>query len=131
MSDGRPPLNSDADERGIERLASACFLAAGAAGVLLLGLYVAGGQTQLEGLLLTICLGGLGVGVILWAKDLTPTVEQTSPATPSRARPSHPWRPPGCRAESSCREASWQVSEGSPPPWRFRPCHSVRRPGPA
>ena len=90
MSDGQPPLNSDADERRVERLASACFLAAGAAGVLLLGLYVAGGQTQLEGLLLTICLGGLGVGVILWAKDLTPTVEQTEPRHSLESSPEPP-----------------------------------------
>jgi len=65
VSDRQAPVSPDPFERRIERLASACFLAAGAAGVLLLGLYVAGGQTQLEGVLLAICLNGLNIGVIL------------------------------------------------------------------
>jgi ubiquinol-cytochrome c reductase iron-sulfur subunit len=77
MTAGPSPDASDREERRTERIAAACFLAAGAAGVALLGLYIAGGQTQLEGVLLTVCLGGLGVGVILWAKDLMPTVEAT------------------------------------------------------
>jgi ubiquinol-cytochrome c reductase iron-sulfur subunit len=34
--------------------------------------YVAGGQPQLEGLLLLTALGGIGVGLILWAKRFLP-----------------------------------------------------------
>jgi ubiquinol-cytochrome c reductase iron-sulfur subunit len=39
-------------------------------GVALLVLYALGGNTQLEGILLALCLGGLGVGVALWAQEL-------------------------------------------------------------
>ncbi|MGH2821007.1 MAG: Rieske 2Fe-2S domain-containing protein, partial [Actinomycetota bacterium] len=34
--------------------------------------YVAGGQVQLEGILLGVALGGLAVGLILWARHLMP-----------------------------------------------------------
>jgi ubiquinol-cytochrome c reductase iron-sulfur subunit len=34
--------------------------------------YVAGGQPQLEGTLLGVALGGLAIGLILWAKDMMP-----------------------------------------------------------
>jgi ubiquinol-cytochrome c reductase iron-sulfur subunit len=52
------------------------FAATGLTGVALLVLYVLGGQTQLEGILLALALGSLGVGVVLWAQDLmiTPVV---------------------------------------------------------
>lgn len=42
----------------------------------LIAVYVAGGQTQLEGLLLFGAFGGFGVGLILWAKHLLPDVEE-------------------------------------------------------
>lgn len=40
--------------------------------------YILGGQPQLEGILLALALGGLGVGLVLWAKHLMPAgpVEQ-------------------------------------------------------
>lgn len=41
-------------------------------GVGLLILYLGGGQTQLEGLLLFLCLGGLGAGLVVWSHRLMP-----------------------------------------------------------
>jgi ubiquinol-cytochrome c reductase iron-sulfur subunit len=40
------------------------------AGIALLVLYALGGQTQLEGLLLAVCLAGIGIGIVLWAQEL-------------------------------------------------------------
>ncbi|MDQ3938573.1 MAG: Rieske (2Fe-2S) protein [Chloroflexota bacterium] len=48
------------------------FLTTMLAGVALLILYVLGGQTQLEGVLLMLALGGLGIGIIVWSHDLVP-----------------------------------------------------------
>jgi ubiquinol-cytochrome c reductase iron-sulfur subunit len=58
-----------------ELIASGAFLIAAAAGGALLVLYALGGQTQLEGILLTICLAGLGGGIALVARYLTPAEE--------------------------------------------------------
>lgn len=38
----------------------------------LMAVYVAGGQPQAEGALLFFAFGGLGVGLVLWARDLLP-----------------------------------------------------------
>jgi ubiquinol-cytochrome c reductase iron-sulfur subunit len=59
-----------AAERRAERIVLASFGASFLAGVSLLIVYVAGGQTQVEGLLLAVCLGGTGVGIVVWAKRL-------------------------------------------------------------
>ncbi len=45
----------------------------------LAGVYLAGGQPQLEGLLLMIALGSLGLGLVVFARDLLPGSEQTGP----------------------------------------------------
>jgi ubiquinol-cytochrome c reductase iron-sulfur subunit len=83
------PAGRDATVRRTELVASGAFLVAAAAGVALLALYVAGGQTQLEGILLTVCLAGLGSGIVLVARHLTPSEEVTeareSLATPPEA----------------------------------------------
>lgn len=57
-------------ERGAERVVLLAFGASVAAGIVLLVLYVAGGQTQLEGVLLAVCLGGIGLGIVVWAQQL-------------------------------------------------------------
>ena len=57
-------------------------------GVALLVVYVLGGQTQAEGLLLGAALGALGLGVVLWAQELMETpvvVEDRHPAASSSA----------------------------------------------
>jgi ubiquinol-cytochrome c reductase iron-sulfur subunit len=56
--------------RRAERRAAAAFLIAIAAGVGLFVVYFAGGQTQLEGVLFALALGGLGVGIVLWGNHL-------------------------------------------------------------
>jgi ubiquinol-cytochrome c reductase iron-sulfur subunit len=57
-------------ERRAERLVLIAFGVTFVSGVALLILYLLGGQTQLEGILLTLCLGGLGVGIVIWAQQL-------------------------------------------------------------
>jgi ubiquinol-cytochrome c reductase iron-sulfur subunit len=64
---GRPTPDR---ERRAERAVLAAFAVTGISGLALLVLYALGGQTQLEGILLALCLGGLGVGIVLWAQEL-------------------------------------------------------------
>jgi ubiquinol-cytochrome c reductase iron-sulfur subunit len=68
-----------------ELFVAALFGATALCGLGLLVVYVLGGQTQVEGILLTIALGCLGIGVVIWAQDLmiTPVVveERGSPAS--------------------------------------------------
>jgi len=49
------------------------------AALALAGVYLAGGQPQLEGLLLMIALGTLGLGFVVFARDLLPGSEVTGP----------------------------------------------------
>jgi ubiquinol-cytochrome c reductase iron-sulfur subunit len=68
--------------RSAERLVLLACAAAAAAGIALLVVYVLGGQTQLEGLLLTVCLGGIGVAIVVWGQRLLPAaihIERRSP----------------------------------------------------
>jgi ubiquinol-cytochrome c reductase iron-sulfur subunit len=60
-------------ERAAERLVLLAFAIAFLAGIALLLVYALGGQTQVEGLLLMLCLGGIGVGIVLWGQRLMPT----------------------------------------------------------
>jgi ubiquinol-cytochrome c reductase iron-sulfur subunit len=62
-------------ERRAELAAAAAFGVTLLSGIGLLVLYVLGGQTQLEGVLLTLCLGGLGVGLVIWSHWLMPVPE--------------------------------------------------------
>lgn len=57
-------------ERRAERLVLLAFGLSFLAGISLLVVYVMGGQTQVEGFLLAICLGGIGVGIVVWAQRL-------------------------------------------------------------
>ena len=57
--------------------AATCFLVATAAAVGLAVVYFAGGQTQLEGILLAITSGGIGAGIVIWAKAYMPHGEVT------------------------------------------------------
>jgi ubiquinol-cytochrome c reductase iron-sulfur subunit len=58
--------------RATERRIAAGFFVSMVAGIALLGVYLAGGQTQIEGVLLAICLGGIGAGIIVWSQRLLP-----------------------------------------------------------
>jgi len=72
----------------IELAIAALFAVTALAGLALLVVYFLGGQTQIEGLLLGLGLGSLGLGVILWAQELMDTpivVEERHPATSTAA----------------------------------------------
>ena len=58
--------------RKAERRAGAAFGLSALAGLGLLVVYAAGGEVQLEGILLGVALGGIGAGLILWGKRLIP-----------------------------------------------------------
>jgi ubiquinol-cytochrome c reductase iron-sulfur subunit len=51
----------------------AAFAASALASLGLTGVYLAGGQPQIEGLLLAVALGGISAGVVLWAKRFMPS----------------------------------------------------------
>ena len=54
----------------MERAAAAALVVSTLAGLGLAAVYVAGGQPQAEGVLLALCLGGLGVALGLWGKEI-------------------------------------------------------------
>jgi ubiquinol-cytochrome c reductase iron-sulfur subunit len=56
----------------VELTSAACFLAAMLAAIALAVVYWEGGQPQAEGALLAVTLGGIGVGIVLWAKHFMP-----------------------------------------------------------
>ena len=55
------------------RLAALAFVFSALASLALVVVYVTGGQPQLEGILLGIGLGGLGIGLVAWARNLMPS----------------------------------------------------------
>jgi ubiquinol-cytochrome c reductase iron-sulfur subunit len=97
MDPGTPPHRMEpaagtgddrARERRAERIVMAFFAIAFVAGVSLLVVYALGGQTQLEGLLLTACLGGIGMGIVIWGQRLMPArthIEKRQPIGAGRA----------------------------------------------
>ncbi|HEY2997557.1 MAG TPA: Rieske 2Fe-2S domain-containing protein [Acidimicrobiales bacterium] len=56
----------------VELMSAAAFLISTAAAVALAVVYWQGGQPQAEGVLLAVILGGIGVGIVLWAKHFMP-----------------------------------------------------------
>ncbi len=71
-------------ERRAEVAVAVCFLATMGSGGALLLLYLLGGQPQLEGILLAVCLGGLGVGIVIWSQALMPAYEAVEERPPLR-----------------------------------------------
>ncbi|HWG73026.1 MAG TPA: Rieske 2Fe-2S domain-containing protein [Acidimicrobiales bacterium] len=64
--------NDPAGARRAELRIAVCFMVTAAASVALAVVYVLGGQPQAEGALLFFAFTGLGVGFVLWARDLLP-----------------------------------------------------------
>jgi ubiquinol-cytochrome c reductase iron-sulfur subunit len=66
------PTNRDltGDQRRAERRVAAALTVAIVAGVGLFVVYFTGGQTQVEGILFALALGGLGVALGIWANHL-------------------------------------------------------------
>jgi ubiquinol-cytochrome c reductase iron-sulfur subunit len=83
-----PPAGNDAGDdagaedhlravRAGERRIAVCWLITMLASLALAGVYLAGGQPQLEGSLLFVALGSLGAGFVILAHDLLPGQEAT------------------------------------------------------
>ncbi len=72
----------DQRERRATRIVATSFTLTMMAGVALLALYILGGDTQLEGVLLAVVLGGIGVGLVVWSHGLM--------AVPTRVEERHP-----------------------------------------
>ena len=66
-------------ERAAERSVLLLFGASFLSGIGLLIVYILGGQTQIEGILLMVCLGGIGAGIVVWAHWLMPTRVHVEP----------------------------------------------------
>src|SRR5262245_46632282 len=62
-----------------EKVAAAGFIVSIVAAIGLFIVYWTGGQTQLEGILLCLVLGGLGVGIVIFAKRFLPQGPFTEP----------------------------------------------------
>lgn len=71
----------------IERRIAVTLVVATLAALALAGVYIAGGQAQLEGALLGTSLGALGIAVVLWAKHLFPQEEVTDERPSLESRP--------------------------------------------
>jgi ubiquinol-cytochrome c reductase iron-sulfur subunit len=59
----------------VELRAAACFVVSLVAAGVLAAVYWQGGQPKAEGVLLAVALGGIGVGIVLWAKHFMPDDE--------------------------------------------------------
>jgi ubiquinol-cytochrome c reductase iron-sulfur subunit len=73
-----------------EVVVAVAFAIAALAGIALLVVYILGGQTQIEGVLLMLALGGIGVGISVWGSELLPEVEKIEDRHPMRSPPPAP-----------------------------------------
>jgi quinol---cytochrome c reductase iron-sulfur subunit len=65
-----------------ERAVAICFVVSILAFLGLFAVYAAGGQTQAEGALLFLALGGIGAGLMIWSKELMNIPDETHPRHP-------------------------------------------------
>ncbi|HEY2814758.1 MAG TPA: Rieske 2Fe-2S domain-containing protein [Acidimicrobiales bacterium] len=80
MPDESPAESPDESHDGraaAEGLAAVCFALSTLAAIALAVVYWRGGNTQAEGILLALVTGGIGVGIIVWAKEAMPQDEVT------------------------------------------------------
>ena len=68
------------------RVAAACFLVAIVAALALFGVYLAGGQTQAEGVLLAVAFGAVGLGLAVWVRQIIGAREVVEDRYPMRSR---------------------------------------------
>lgn len=79
MSAPDQPRSDPRTGRSAGRLAAAAFVVSILAGLSLAGAYLADANNQVQGLLLFLCLGGIGVGLVLWAKRYLPRGPEWEP----------------------------------------------------
>jgi ubiquinol-cytochrome c reductase iron-sulfur subunit len=76
---GGPAAAGDPDRQRqaarFEVICAVAFVVAALASITLAVVYWRGGQPQAEGILLAISLGGIGMGIVLWAKHFMPNDE--------------------------------------------------------
>lgn len=73
-----------------ERIVALAFTISAVTSIGLVGWYFAGGGPRGEGLLLGTALGGLGIGIVVWAVALMPVPEETEERPPLHAEPGEP-----------------------------------------
>lgn len=74
---------SPQEVRRAERRIAISFGISMLSGFVLLFVYIAGGQTQVEAVLLAVCLGGIGAGIIIWSQRLLPNELRVEPRHPA------------------------------------------------
>ena len=74
-------------ERRAERIVLACFGVTLLTGLALLAVYLFGGDTQVQGILLAVCLGGLGAGIVVCAQELMSNEERVEERHPMGTGP--------------------------------------------
>jgi ubiquinol-cytochrome c reductase iron-sulfur subunit len=82
VSERAPGGGARSDGSRGEGVVVGAFLVSIAGALGLAVVYVAGGQAQLEGVFLALALGGIGVGLAVWAKRFMPTEEETEERGP-------------------------------------------------
>jgi ubiquinol-cytochrome c reductase iron-sulfur subunit len=80
-------VNGRNDTRRFAAWITICFLLSAWASIGLTVLYAFGGQPQVEGTLIFVSLGGIGVGFVLWAKHLMPQGPFVEERQPMRSSP--------------------------------------------
>ena len=86
-------LTSRRSQARAELARPACFAASTLAAIALAVVYWRGGNTQAEGALLAVVTGGIGVGIVVWAKQAMPHDEVTEERHERRRRPRRRSRP--------------------------------------
>lgn len=92
MSDQQPPGSSEAapgseEDARVEQIVASLFVLAALLAAGLLVVYLRGGDTQLEGLLLFGAFGALGTGLGIWVRRLAEPVELVEERYPAASEP--------------------------------------------
>jgi ubiquinol-cytochrome c reductase iron-sulfur subunit len=74
----------EAEDRAA-RWAAVCFIVSIVAALALFGVYIAGGQTQAEGVLIAVAFGGVGLGLAIWVKRVVGPREVVEDRYPMRS----------------------------------------------